>query len=87
MRNISTLLKILKRERKGFPSDYGLCSINVYCEASKWITLPEYEKIKSILIKTKPKNAKIDYHWFDSDGIERTKFLNKLIKKYERKTK
>jgi hypothetical protein len=85
MKSNLELLKILKSCRRKFDPSIGLCSIAHFCKMSisvNNITPKEYKKIMKLLKAHRPN---MSIHWFDGDGIERGKFLNKLIKKYSDK--
>ena len=80
------LLKKLKLYRNKFDPSIGLCSIVKWCKEEGTITSEEYKKIMKLLKVNKPKEIYSAEYWFHFDGIERGKFLNKLIKKYNRKS-
>ena len=88
MRTVLTLLKMLKKEREFWDDlSLGLCSLCLWMAAGSGsgqsISQEEYDLITKILVKHKPKNAMVNVHWF-SGGEERTKFLEKLIKRYSK---
>jgi len=82
-RTILKLLKIIKSQRNQYDYATGLCVIALYAYNHDIITDLEYVKIINVFYKNKPTDAVIGHYWFWS-GKERTKFLNKLIKKYSK---
>lgn len=90
MKRTSTILKMIKenRESEWYPST-GLCTIINHLYGNGKITEGEYLKTRGTLRRFKPRDNPDFYmgHWFPEDGVERGKFLDKLIKKYSARRK
>ncbi len=81
MRNIKSLLKILKEQYCKYPSD-GLCSKVKILRASYIITIEESMLLASYIEANKPKNSVgsiFAFYWKGYDVTPRKKWLDKHI--------
>ena len=86
MKSNLELLKIIRacRRKMNVPS-VGLCSIAKWCKEEGMTTPKEHKRIMRLLKSHKPIGVPASEHWFHYNGIERGKFLNKLITKLRMK--